>query len=155
MTDRWRRFRSSTYLRIPPSDPSVLMAQRPAVRVDGLNDLRADLAKMDRAAPRELNKAQRRAMEPVRERAQSLAPHRSGVLAASIRPFTTKRGAGLRSPLPYANVQHWGGGRPTARNPKGIRGNRFIYTAIEERLDSFASEMGDAVEDLARRYGFR
>lgn len=126
-----------------------------AVRIDGLADLRRDLKAIDAKLPRELNKTQREALKPIATRAAALAPKQSGVLAASIKPFATARSAGLRSRQPYSKVQHWGSGKVTASNPKGILGTRFIYSAMESQMDKLVQDIADGFEDLARRHGFR
>lgn len=126
-----------------------------AIKAEGLNELRRDLKAIDKKLPRELTKAQREALKPTAAKAAGFAPRRpsSGRLAASIRPFATARSAGLRSPLPYANVQHWGGnvGRNKATH---VRATFFAFKAVRGDLDDIVERMGDAIDALAKRHGF-
>lgn len=118
-----------------------------AVRIEGLRDLRRDLRAMDRALPKQLNASLRAAMKPVIGAAR--APHLTGRLAASLRPFATARAAGVRSSLPYAAPIHWGWPR------RNIKAQPFISEAAESRMDAIIDEVGDGIEDLAKRNGWR
>lgn len=128
------------------------MAKNQTVQIEGLTELRRDLKAIDKKLPRELTKAQRKALESTAKKAAALAPKRTGKLAASIRPFATAKTAGLRSRLPYAAVIHWGS---RSSNPAEIKGRPFASKAVEADLDRVVEAMGDAVDDLARRHGFR
>jgi len=119
------------------------------IRIEGLTDLRRDLKAIDKGLPRELNKATREAMAPVARRASTLAPKDSGQLASSLRPFSTAKRAGIRSRLPYAGPVHWGWAA------RGIEPNPFAVRAAEDELDNVVDAIGDAIDDLARRHGFR
>lgn len=88
-------------------------------------------------------------------RAQALAPRRTGQLAASIRPFATARGAGVRSRLPYAGLVHYGGTIRPRGVPITFRASLFADRAAEESMDRYVDELGDAVDALAARHGFR
>lgn len=124
--------------------------QKTGVQTEGLRDLTRDLKAIDRKLPRELNKGVREGVaKAVLPRAKELAPVRSGRLRESLRVGGTSNRVYIRSALPYALPVHWGW---PARN---IRRNPFIQQAVEERLDDVVEAMGDAVEDLARRHGFR
>jgi phage gpG-like protein len=132
-----------------------------AIRVDGLADLRRDLKAIDKKLPRELNKAQRDALKSTAIEAAALAPRRSGRLAGSIRPFATARAAGLRSGLPYANVQHWGGttgrgytGRPNSGSVR-VNPTFFAFRAVRGDLEEIMEKMSDGIERVAKRHGFR
>lgn len=120
------------------------------ITTQGVRDLQRDLRAIDKALPRELNKGLRDALkDTVVPRAQADAPVRTGRLRASIKAGGTGSKLYVRSPLPYAGPIHWGW---PARN---IRANPFIQRAVEDRLDDVVDAMGDAVEELARRHGFR
>lgn len=125
------------------------MAERPAVRIDGLRLLRKDLRAFDRTANRELTGDIKRALEPVAERAAQIAPKRTGRLAGSIKPFASGRWAGIRSPVVYANPVHWGW------RARGIAAQPFVLQAFAERGDDIVDELGDAIEEHARRHGWR
>jgi len=125
-----------------------------AIKVEGLAEFRRDLRAIDRKLPRELNKAQREALKGTAQKAAQLAPKRSGRLAASIRPFATARAAGLRSPLIYANAQHWGG-TVGPKKTSYIRPTFFAFRAVRGDLDEIVDKLGDAVEAVARKHGFK
>ena len=127
-----------------------MAAQKPGVTTEGIRDLQRDLRAIDKKLPRELNKGLREGLEKtVVPRAKQLAPVRSGRLRESIRAGGGGSKLYVRSALPYAGAIHWGW---PARN---IRRNPFIEQAVEERLDDVVEVMGDTVEELARRHGFR
>src|SRR3954471_18933800 len=81
----------------------------PGGAVQGLRELRRDLKAVERELPRELTKTMKRAAEPVARHAAELAPRKSGALARSITAGAAGTKASIRSRLPYANVQAWGG----------------------------------------------
>lgn len=126
------------------------MASRsPGVHVLGLDELRRDLRAVDRGATKAVNAGLRGAMVPVAARAATLAPRRSGKLARSLRPFATARGAGVRSRLPYAAPIQWGW-------PKHhIKPSLFITRAVEGQESEIVDAVGDALEHLAGRHGFK
>jgi hypothetical protein len=123
------------------------VAQKPGVTTEGIRDLQRDLRAIDRKLPREIDEALTKAVaDVVLPRARQLAPRRSGRLAASLRAGPD---ASVRSDLPYAGPIHWGW------PARGIRAGLFAQRAFEERLDEAVDRLGDAVEDLAARNGFR
>lgn len=126
-----------------------------AVRIEGLTQYRRDLSKLDRTVSRELGKDIKKAAErTVLPLARELAPTRSGRLAASLKVGSQVSRAFIRSPLPYANAQHWGG-RVGRHKATRIRATEFASRAIETRKDAVVEEIGDAFDDHARRNGWR
>lgn len=125
------------------------------VRVTGLRELRRDLKKLPGQSNRELSKELREAVLPVVVRAKALAPRRTGALVASLKPFALGTRAGVRSRLPYAPVQHWGGTISPLGTPIRIRRTEFITRAIDEMDDRIVDELGDAVERAAKKLGWR
>jgi len=119
------------------------------VRIDGLADLRRDLRTIDRNLGRELTRALREAVKPVAREAAAQAPVDTGRLAQSIRPYAAGNRAGIRSRLPYANPIHWGW------QERGIEPRPFALEAAESRLDDIADRLGEHIDDLAARNGFR
>lgn len=130
------------------------MAEGVTVQIHGLRELRKDFRKLGGTANRELSGELKRALLPIVAVARADAPQRTGRLAASIKPFASGLRVGVRSALPYANVVHWGG----TIEPKGVPitfpRRAFIWDAIEERDDRIVDDLGDAVEDAARRCGW-
>lgn len=111
-------------------------------------DLRSDLRKIDRAANRTLNQGLREAMKPTAAKAAALAPHRTGRLAASLRPFAVARGAGVRSRLPYANPIHWGW------KAHHIKPSLFIVKAMKQDKGLIDDRVDRAFDELVARHGF-
>ena len=135
------------------------MARDFAVRVEGLQALRRDLRDLGPDAQKELQGALKQAAELVAERARPLAPRKTGALAASIRGTTAGHKGIVRSPLPYAALQHFGGttGRGHSRGRPGatrVRGTLFISRALEANQEAVVDVLGDAIEDAARRNGW-
>lgn len=125
------------------------MAGKPAVTTHGLRELRRDLRAIDRQLPRELGKSLKGAAERVvLPRARSEAPRRSGRLADSLRVSARGTSVAVRSRLPYAGPIHWGW---PAHN---IEPRPFIETAADGAGERFVDELGDGLEELARRHGF-
>lgn len=136
------------------------MARTAAVLVEGVKDLRRDLRAIDKALPKELTKALKAAAEEVLPTARALAPKRSGRLASSLRASGAGNKASIRSPLPYANVQHWGGS--VGRGRVGGRGGsthinptKFIVRAVDRHHEDVVDRLGDEIEALAERHGWK
>ncbi len=80
-----------------------------AVEVKGLRDLRRSLAAMDKKAPRELNKALKKAgTDLVLVVADSDTPADSGSLRDQNRVTTKGNAVIFKNTKPYANTIHWG-----------------------------------------------
>jgi phage gpG-like protein len=109
---------------------------------------------MDKGLNREVSDALKGAASEVVTRASTLAPRRSGRLAGSLRPFAAGLKAGVRSPLPYANVVHWGGTIRPKGAPVHFRRRPFIEKAAEERADRVLEKVADNIEALATRHGW-
>lgn len=130
-----------------------------AVQVEGLNDLRKALKTTDAELATELRLVLKGAAEIVAVRARSLAPHRSGALAASIKAGTSGSSALVRSNLPYANVIHWGGttGPGHSRGHAGattIKPSLFISHAIEQTDRAVVDEVQAGLDRLITRAGW-
>src|SRR4051794_40081876 len=93
----------------------------PSVHVLGLKEIQRSFREMDRGAAKDVRKGLRDAMTPVAAEASRLVPHRSGKLAASLRPFAVSSSVGIRSRVAYANVLHWGGTTGRGHRP-GVGG---------------------------------
>lgn len=130
------------------------MADEFAVRVEGLNDLRRDLRKLEPAAVKEIRVVLKDAAQIVAAAARADAPRRTGRLADSIRATTSGSKGVVRSPLPYANVQHWGG----TIAPKGtqirIKATEFITKNLERHADRVVDAIGDGIERAAQKNGW-
>jgi hypothetical protein len=78
------------------------------------------------------------------------APRRSGMLAASWRPGSSKTDAVVRfggSAIPYANAVHWGtGARQGKRGPHNIRPTPFAVEAVNETQDVWVGVYRDLID---------
>jgi Bacteriophage HK97-gp10, putative tail-component len=126
----------------------------PAIRVDGLRELRRDLKRLQPEVDKELRKDLRAAAEKVATAARARAPRLTGEYARSIRPSVTARGVSVGSRLPQAGVLHFGGtirprGVPTTFRPRPV-----ISEAVDRMTDRIVDDLGDAVERAARKTGW-
>jgi phage gpG-like protein len=126
-----------------------------AVRIEGYAELRRDLRALPREAGREFQKGFKAGAEVVATAARPLAVRRTGRLAESFRAGTSGNSAFVRSRLPYAGVQEFGG----VIRPKGaaiaIAANPAVTRALDENADKIADTLGDGFDAAARRLGFR
>ena len=125
-----------------------------AVRVEGLAELRKDLRAMQPDARREVTKALKEGAQLVARAARPLAARRSGALAGSFRPGAAGNTAYVRSRLPYAAVQEFGG----VIRPKGgvvnIEPHPAATQALHDKEEQIVDRIGDAIETVARRHGW-
>lgn len=122
------------------------------VQIEGANELRALLRRLD--SSKELQRGLRRAHKEtstlVAVRAKTLAPVRTGNLAASIRPGGTQTAAVVRAgsaKVPYAAAIHWGRRKGNVGSPPGnhpgknvVKGDQFLVRAGEQS-ESLALEI--------------
>lgn len=131
------------------------MAKEFDVNVHGLAELRRDLRAQDRETLKEVQGALKRGAELTAREAASLAPNRTGQLAAGYRPFTRGNIAGVRNRVPYAGVIEYGG----TISPKGtrieIRRYEPVTRAVERQRDRIVQEIGDGIQAAADRTGWR
>jgi hypothetical protein len=127
------------------------------VAVEGLNQLRRDLKAIAKEVPRELSHTLKSAAGPV-----SMAPRRTGALAASVKASASGTRASIRSAKPYANVEAWGGTTGRGHKP-GVGGSgsvrvkatRFPERAAEQGAEQFLERLADGVDGLLVRHGFK
>lgn len=129
-----------------------------------LDGLAAKMRRLETVAPIELNMAlERIALTRVLPGAKSRAPHKSGRLAGSLSvvPGPPSRGAAVKSPLVYANVQHWGGrtwharsrvGRSTKPAGRAIKGTRFVQATVEQDGALIARDIGNALDRMMQKH---
>lgn len=123
------------------------MAVRPRLQVDGLNDLRRDLRRVDAALIGEVKTLNFRAGELVAAEGRRRVPRRSGTLAASIRPAKQAAAAVVRAGsarVAYAKYVHWG----SKHNPRPVR---FLYGAVDARRDDVIRMYRAGLERIIRR----
>ena len=97
----------------------------------------------------DLSPADRKTGALIAGRAAARAPHRSGRLAASIRPHSTTGGVSLSANVPYSGVIHWGW---PARN---IRAHTFLVDAARTTESTWTGYYTDAVQDALDKVAAR
>lgn len=83
--------------------------------------------------------------------AQSLAPRRSGALAATIKASNTKNKSIVRAGsarVPYAGVQHYGGYNNIEPHP-------YLADAVDKNRAASIQTMDDELKALIGKYGLR
>lgn len=126
-----------------------------AIRVEGLADLRRDLRAMGaKAEGRGLTRALRAGAQEVAVAASPLAPRRSGDLAKSYRAGAAGTRAYVRSRLPYAAVQEFGGTIAPRGTPITIQPRTAVTRALRAKEDAVVDRLADALDDLARQHGW-
>lgn len=127
-----------------------------AVRIDGLRELRRDLRAMGlRVEGRGLTAALRSGAEEVATASGPLVRGRSGDLARSYRAGAAGTRAYVRSRLPYAGVQEFGGVIRPKGTPIKITPQTPVTRALDAKTEAIVDRLGDAIDDLARQHGWR
>src|SRR5687768_11830190 len=99
---------------------------QPAVRVEGLREVRKQLRDFEDAVGKTMLKtAHKQLSEKVVKLAEPRVPVKTGALAGSVRPLGSVSGATVKaggSKVPYAAAIHFGvGPRPGLRGPHNIQ----------------------------------
>lgn len=133
-----------------------------AVKTEGLGKLNRDLGKIDRDLRKDSVGRLREVAKKVRGDARSLAPKGTapktpGVphLAQSLRYSASNRGAAITSAAPHAPVWNYGGTIRPSGSPIEIPRTQFMGRAVAKNTRHIEDELGELVESLARRNGFR
>lgn len=126
-----------------------------AIRTEGLAKLNRDLGKISKDLRKDSLRELREIGKKVRSTARPLAPVRTGALARSYRYSATNRGASVRSALPYAPVIEYG----RTISPKGVpiefKESRPLGKAVQTHASDIEDQIGDLLDGIARRNGFR
>lgn len=126
-----------------------------AVRIEGLADLRRDLRRAEPRVRREVTQALKEGAVVVAAAASPLAPRKSGTLAASYRAGAAGNSAYVRSRVPYAGVQEFGGVIRPKGSPVRIRPQPAVTRALSLKEDSVVDAVGDALDGVFARTGWR
>jgi hypothetical protein len=125
------------------------------VRVEGLRELRRDLKKLSPEVNKQLGRELREVGKIVAADARARAPKRSGKYATSIRVYAAKSGVAVGSNLPQAGVLHWGGTIKPRGVPIVFKPSPVIVDAANRNMEKIVDRVGEAVEDAARKTGWR
>lgn len=120
------------------------------VRVEGLREVVRSLERFG-AEVSDLKAAFRKIGSIIQKDAQSLAPRKSGALAASIRPSNTKNKSIIRAGsgrVVYAGVQHYGGYNHISPHP-------FLTTAVERNRQQVIRTLDQELNSLIRKLNLK
>lgn len=131
----------------------------------GLKELLAELRAAENASPREVTKALKPAAAQLTARAQAKlnAKGGTGKMAASARPFSTQRAAGVRFSHPGAGVEEFatqykrrnkGGTVSVITIRKGGSPPRFLYKAIDELGPKLIDGILDLLIEIWKCHGW-
>lgn len=126
---------------------------KPAIQVDGLDELRRDLRRVkDSELDAEMKQIHQELASEVVAKAQPNVPVKSGALKTSVRSAGTVRDAIGRvgkASVPYAPAIHWGWPK------RGIKGRPFLTDAaqaIEKDItDRYDREVGQMLDKVIGR----
>ena len=124
------------------------MAADSGIRVQGLDEIRRGLRRLNSELPKELTRIHKKAANVVADAARARAPRRSGRLAGSIKPQAGQRYARVaagRKAVPYAGPIHFGWPR------RNIAPQPFLTDSVEAHapkiLDGYLRELTDLVAE--------
>jgi phage gpG-like protein len=124
------------------------------VHVEGFREFQRDLKRLEPETAKLFRADIRAAAGRVAGEARANAVHRTGRYAASLRPYVTAKGASVGSRLPQAGVLHFGGTIRPRGVPITFPARPVISEAVDRNTDRIVNELGDAVEQAARRTGW-
>lgn len=124
------------------------MAADSGIRVQGLDEIRRGLRRLNSELPKELTRIHKKAATVVADAARARAPRRSGRLAGSIKPQAGQRYARVaagRKAVPYAGPIHFGWPK------RNIAPQPFLTDSVEAHapriLDDYLRELTDLVAE--------
>lgn len=119
------------------------------LRIEGINQLRRALEKLDDGAAEDFKQAAIVAGEIVAREAKRQAPSRTGALRDSIKPLKRRTAAVVKAGgtkrVPYAPIIHFGWGT------RNIRANEFMYRAVDRRGDEALDAYLEVITDTWNR----
>lgn len=126
-----------------------------AVRVEGLADLRRDLRKLEHLEERrEVTRALKGGAKVTATAARPFVRSRSGKLAGSYRAGAAGNTAFVRSRLPYAAIQEFGGTIRPKGAPITIRPQKAVTRALASKEDTIVQKVSDALDQVFRAAGW-
>lgn len=123
--------------------------------VHGLTEFRAAARTALGRAPRQLTGALRAAGQPVIQRARSSMPHRTGLLAGSLKVSVRSTTGAVVSSAPYAGGAEWGSrGKWAGWVRRHGASPRFVWPAVESEQDEIIRILDDGLKDLITIMGW-
>jgi HK97 gp10 family phage protein len=132
------------------------VANQPAVRIEGLKEVRKQLRDFDDKVGKDMLKAAHKQLaDRVVELAGPRVPVKTGALAASVRGLgsvSAATGKAGGAAVPYAAAVHWGTGpRPGQRGPHNIKRRPFLLDALKRLEPDVADEYAEQLRRLISR----
>jgi hypothetical protein len=133
------------------------MANQPAVRIEGLREVRKQLKDFDDKVGKDML---RDAHKELATKVVDLAmPHvpvgATGALKGSVRPLgsvSAATGKAGKASVPYAAAIHWGTGpRPGLKGPHNIKRRPFLLDALNRLEPNAADEYAEQLRRLISR----
>lgn len=129
------------------------MAQKALVQIEGLAELRRDLARIDKdTMAKAMVEAGLKVSEPAARAIAAALPHRSGRLSGSVRPSKIRTGAAVRTgtrAVPYAGPVEFGG--YPGRRPF-LPAGRYIFPTASgyaaKAVDAYAEAITRAINSF-------
>lgn len=132
------------------------MANQPAVRIEGLREVRKQLRDFDDKVGKDmLRDAHKQLAEKVVALAIPRVPVKTGALAASLRGLgsvsaATGKAGGAKAP--HSAAIHFGvGPRPGLRGPHNIKARPFLFDALKRLEPDAADEYAEQLRRLIGR----
>lgn len=136
----------------------------PAVKVEGLKELRRSLGQIDKTLQKNLRGRLKGIGDKVAANARGRMPKRTGRAAGSVKAGVSGNNAYVqtgKASVPYAAWLDWGGvlkptgaRRNTISRPR-IKGGRYLYPAIERMQPQTQREALEAFNETARELGLK
>jgi hypothetical protein len=130
------------------------MPDSDAVHIDGLRDLQRDLRRLAPDARRDITRALKEGAKTIAVASAPLAARRTGALARSFRPGASMMQGYVRSRLPYAAVQEFGGTIRPKGAPVEIQPHPAATRALQLKEEQVVDHIGDALERVALKHGW-
>lgn len=131
------------------------------VIVEGLDELRRDLRRASKEAPKLIQRANKTVAEGVALEARSkyIARYRAGRASGSIRPLASQSRSQVaigRPRLPYVLGQNFGShqGPRKKQFPPVRKPDYFLYATVDARREQTRREYFDVLEAMAELMGF-
>lgn len=112
------------------------------VKIEGLKQLQSSLKEIDKDLGKLPQKVNKKAAEKVATTSKGIAPHRSGDLAASVRPTASGTSAYVRTGLVYSAVIHWGW------PGHNIKPQSFMSEALDQDFDEIVDLYVDEINHV-------
>lgn len=127
-----------------------------AIRVEGLQETRTSLRKLERLGERkEITRGLKQGAELVPPAARPLLNRRSGKMAGMYRAGASGNTAFVRNRHPGAGVQEFGGRISPKGTPFTLRPQHAVTRALDMKAEAITGKVADALDNVFRAAGWR